>query len=157
MIAILRTSRGLSRAGASVRFFGASTAHSFYCVPVEAVGYFANSSSIGVDIHTMRTTASKTTTTTTSRFSTRAPLSLRAPSFVVALAVAMSDGGRAGASSTAQRRRERRLRAAWRHEQLSVRIALAAAGDRRQPGQRQVCSTSVSTSTKHLPPGGSRA
>ena len=28
-------------------------AHSFYCVPVEAVGYFANSSSIGVDMHTM--------------------------------------------------------------------------------------------------------
>ena len=33
--------------------FWASTAHSFYCVPVEAVGYFANSSSIGVDMHTM--------------------------------------------------------------------------------------------------------
>ena len=40
--------------------------------------------------HTVRTT-------TTSRFSKRAPLSLRAPSFVVALAVAMSDGSRAGA------------------------------------------------------------
>ena len=42
-------------------------------------------------------------------------------------AVAMSDGGRAGTSSAAKRRRERRLRAAWRHEQRSVRIALAAA------------------------------
>ena len=39
----------------------------------------------------------------------------------------MSDGGRAGTSSAAKRRRERRLRAAWRHEQLSVRMALAAA------------------------------
>ena len=52
-IAILRTSRGSSRAGASGRFFGALTAHSFYSVPVEAVGYFANSSSMGVDIHTV--------------------------------------------------------------------------------------------------------
>ena len=33
----------------------------------------------------------------------------------------------AGTSSAAKRRRERRLRAAWRHEQLSVRMALAAA------------------------------
>ena len=39
----------------------------------------------------------------------------------------MSDGGRAGTSSAAKRRRETRLRAAWRHEQLSVRMALAAA------------------------------
>ena len=39
----------------------------------------------------------------------------------------MSDGGRAGTSSASKRRRERRLRAAWRHEQLSVRMALAAA------------------------------
>ena len=51
-IAILRTSRVLSRAWASVRFFGASTTHSFDCVPVEAVGHFANSSSIAVDTHT---------------------------------------------------------------------------------------------------------
>ena len=59
---------------------------------------------------------------------------------------------REGTSSAAKRRRERRLRAAWRHEQLSVRMALAAAQhhsapkcagpetheahrDRRQPGQ----------------------
>ena len=78
----------------------------------------------------------------------------------------MSDGGRAGTSSAAKRTRERHLRAAWRHEQLSVRMVLAAAstapprsvlgprrtkpcGDRREPGQRQVYSTSVSTSTKH--------
>ena len=39
----------------------------------------------------------------------------------------MPDGGRAGTSSAAKQRRERRLRAAWRHEQLSVRMALAAA------------------------------
>ena len=39
----------------------------------------------------------------------------------------MSDGGRDGTSSAAKRRRERRLRADWRHEQLSVRMALAAA------------------------------
>ena len=38
----------------------------------------------------------------------------------------MSDGGRAEASSAAKRRRERRLRAAWRHVHLSVRMALAA-------------------------------
>ena len=73
--------------------------------------------------HTPHTPHPHTTTTT----STRAPLFLRAPSFVVALAVSMSDGGRAGDSSAAQRRRGRRLTAAWRHEQLSVRMALAAA------------------------------
>ena len=39
----------------------------------------------------------------------------------------MSDGGRDGTSSAAKRRRERRLRAARRHEQPSVRMALAAA------------------------------
>ena len=39
----------------------------------------------------------------------------------------MSGGGRAGTSSAAKRRRERRLRAAWRHERLGVRMALAAA------------------------------
>ena len=63
------------------------------------------------------------TTTTTSRFSTGAPLSLRAPSFVVALALAMSDGGRAGASSAAKD--------AWElvgaTSSSSVRMALAAA------------------------------
>ena len=62
-----------------------------------------------------------------SRFSTWAPQSLRAPFSVFTPAVAMSDGGRAGASSAAMRRRDRRLTAAWRHEQLSVRMALAAA------------------------------
>ena len=40
----------------------------------------------------------------------------------------MSDGGRAGTSSAAKRRRERRLRAAWRHEQLSVRMHEAPRG-----------------------------
>ena len=39
----------------------------------------------------------------------------------------MSDVDRAGAYSAAMRRRDRRLRAAWRHEQLSVRMAVAAA------------------------------
>ena len=39
----------------------------------------------------------------------------------------MSDGDRAGASSAVKRRRDRRLSAAWRHEQVSVRMAVAAA------------------------------
>ena len=51
----------------------------------------------------------------------------------VTLTVAMSDCGRAGTSSAAKRRRERRLRAAWRHEQLSVRMALAAAQHHSSP------------------------
>ena len=37
----------------------------------------------------------------------------------------------------AMRRRERRLRAAWRHEQLSVRMALAAAQHHSTPGGRK--------------------
>ena len=66
--------------------------------------------------------------------------------------LAVMEYDRAGTSSAAKRRRERRLRAAWRHEQLSVKMALAAAqhhsapksagprrtkphGDRRKPGQ----------------------
>ena len=37
------------------------------------------------------------------------------------------DGGEGGGTASARRRRERRLRMHWRHEQLSLRMALAAA------------------------------
>ena len=38
------------------------------------------------------------------------------------------DGGSGGGSGAARRRRERRLRAHWRHEQLSLRMLLASVG-----------------------------
>ena len=68
----------------------------------------------------------RTTTTTRCLGSRGAVCRPRTLCLSVTLAVAMSDGGRTGTSSAAKRRRERRLRAAWRHEQLSVRMALAA-------------------------------
>ena len=74
-----------------------------------------------------------------------------------------------GGTGSARRRRERRLRSMLRHEQQSIRLALATfthhsaqrqkmarAGERvrvEQLPRRQVHSTSFSTSTKHLPPG----
>ena len=81
-------------------------------------------------------------------------------------------------TGAAQRRKQRRLRSWWRHEQQSIAAVLAtfqhhrADGDRRWPApgkrftrctsrprsgriffsRRQVCSTSSSTMTSHLPP-----
>ena len=77
-------------------------------------------------LHLVRTT---TTTTTTRCLGSRGDNSSVSPQdlcLFVTLAVTMADGDRA-VTSAAKRRRERRLRAAWKHEQLSVAMALAAA------------------------------
>ena len=47
-------------------------------------------------------------------------------------------------SSSAKRRKERRLRAPWRHEQLSVRMALAAAQHSRS---EECCARDAQTGT----------
>ena len=71
------------------------------------------------DIRTLHTVRTTTTTTTTKRLGSQV---LRASVIFVARAsLLVSSGG------SAVRRRERRLRGFWRHEQLSIKMALASA------------------------------
>ena len=85
------------------------------------------------------------------------------PFFVFASPVTMDLSGQP-ATGAAQRRKQRRLRSWWRHEQQSIAAALATyklalrgqttarAGEGGSRDALQVCSTSPWTTMSHLPP-----